>query len=908
MPKYDKEAVRQAAAGRWREILSSIGSVPLESLDCKHHACPKCGGEDRFRAFDDFDQSGGVICNQCHDKKNSDGFSSIAWLCGCKFTEAVAKVAEFCGLAPAATKKDADADLEWQPWSDLALHFVAAKAGITEAGLKAAGARLARYKRQHTCIAVPIIGQDLDASKPVGWALYNYNGGTLPKYSKTGEVVGQVKVKITYGSKPGLVGVHGIERLKTEGLPELVWKTEGITDMLALQSLIPEPLRDRHLVVTNSNGAGETPRWQAAVLARCNCCVLHDADKPGQDGAANWTTQIAAQQGPGLHVRNVELPYDVSPDHGKDLRDWIAEGHTYADLLALADQAAPVRVQKTDAGDIDYSTIRYPVQEKILKKLQIDVLYEDEEGRIRVFSSLLRKSSWIKQVDRLKKDMAIQICGPPAMIHISSDPDGEETWSIADVRAAIALAASTRRGKDDERGVGIWRGLDDFGNETNTVVVVGNTEAARWNGDQVLRRVVAPRVDGLVLDFGADSQDWYDFDQLARDLQSAKQETWRRRVIEEAVGLFSQWRWRNANTDPTLVAGLVLATWVQTIWEWRPLVAVTGETNCGKSYLFNVLGGVDNRMGLFGRLAFKQAKSTEAGIRQGVGKTACVVLCDEFEQSKDRELILKLLRTSTRGEMIARGTAGGKNAQKFMLRHISWVAAIEAGLDESADNNRFIQLDLLRAKEGEHGRLVLPEPSYLVRLGHELLAVAIWAAVQAKSLAVRLKSTRAPGVEPRHIESFSVPAAMLGVACGYDEGQTRSLLVDLLANIDKGSQAKSDQDELLSDIMAANIYVDGKTGVVSVGHVIESPGLHAEHALRLEAAGVRLVDGHKLFLAPRQLKNNLLKQTEWGRKSVDKILLRVEGAERGVFRICGRVVRGIFIPLPEDERPSAEVF
>ena len=869
--------------------------MPLESLDCKHHGCPKCGGEDRFRAFDDFDRSGGVICNQCHDKKNSDGFSSIAWLCGCKFTEAIQKVAEFCGLAPAATKKDADADLEWQPWSDLALHFLAAKSGITEFGLQAAGARIARYKRQHTCIAVPIIGQDLDASKPVGWALYNYNGGTLPKYSKTGEVVGQVKVKITYGSKPGLVGVHGIERLKTEGLPELVWKTEGITDMLAMQSLIPEPLRDRHLVVTNSNGAGETPRWQAAVLARCNCYVLHDADKPGQDGAANWTTQIAAQQGPGLHVRNVELPYDLAADHGKDLRDWIAEGHTYADLLALADQSSPVRVQKTDAGEIDYTTVRYPIQEKILKKLQIDVLYEDEEGRIRVFSSLLRKSSWIRQVDRLKKDVAIQICGPPAMIHISNDPDGEETWSIADVRAAIALAASTRRGKDDERGVGIWQGLDDFGNETNTIVIVGNTEACRWNGDKVLRRVLAPRIDGLVLDFGSDAKEWYDFDQLEKDMAAACGQTWRQDVVDSCVALLSQWRWKNPEADPTIVAGLILASWVQTIWAWRPLVAVTGESNAGKSYLFEALGGSDNNLGLFGYLAFKQAKSTEAGIRQGVGKTARVILCDEFEQSKDRETILKVLRTSTRGESIARGSANQK-AQKFRLRHISWVAAIEAGLTKQADNNRFIQLDLLRAEKGKHGKLRLPSGGELQRLGQKLLAVAIWSAIEAKRLAVDLKDTQVQGVEARTVESFAVPAAMLGVAYGYSRDEAAGLLRQMAATVDKLEQGHTDHEQLLDDILSARFFIDAKLGQMTVSQILESESRLYDAAHHLAAVGVKEMEGGGIFVAPRVVQRQLLKGMPWEQQSIDKLLLRFEGAERACLRLAGKVARGIQLP------------
>jgi putative DNA primase/helicase len=74
--------------------------------------------------------------------------------------------------------------------------------------------------------------------------------------------------------------------------------------------------------------------------------VLHDADKPGQDGALGWTDPRSQQQRTGWaaaiastadECRNVVLPYDVAPDHGKDLRDWLNEQpRSYVDLQGLA--------------------------------------------------------------------------------------------------------------------------------------------------------------------------------------------------------------------------------------------------------------------------------------------------------------------------------------------------------------------------------------------------------------------------------------------------------------------------------------------------------------------------------------------------------------------------------------------
>lgn len=898
MAKYDKEAVRLAAAGQWGSILPTIGGIPAEVLDGKHHPCSQCGGEDRFRAFDDFEQTGGMLCNQCFAKDNGDGFSAIQWLTGCKFGEAVEKVAEHLGVAPKQSKKkDPAKDLQFQPWaSALVAHFLRRKPGVDESALLSAGARLAKYKRSYTVVALPIIGEKLDTAKPVGWVLMNCLGDSLPKWNREGEVVGQVKVKITYGSSPGLLGIHALERLNVAELPEVVWKVEGVSDLLALLTAMPEQLRERHLVVTNANGAGETPRWPAAVLSNHATNVLHDADEPGQAGAETWATAIATQSS-GKPVRNVRLPFDIEKDHGKDLRDYLLGGATYGDLLNLADQAEPIKVKKTESGEVDYGEFRNPIYEQILKKLQIEVLYEDEGGSIRVFSTLLRKSSTVRQVDRLKQETLIQIAGPPAMVHVSSDPSGEDEWTIGDVRKAFAFAACTRRGKDDERGIGIWQGLDDFGNETETIVLVGDSEAARWNGDQVLRKIMAPRADGLVLDFGAGEEDWYEFGQLEKNLASSADEQWCENAIQQSIQLFSRWRWRNQEVDPALVTGLIMSTWVQTIWRWRPLVSVTGESNAGKSYLFEALGGGDHGMGIFGRLSFKQEKSTAAGIRQGVGNKAVAVLCDEFEASKERTKILEMLRAATRGGKIAQGSTSQK-VKEYKLRHIAWVAAIEAGLTRQPDLNRFVLLELLKPKRADHGKLTLPSGRELFGLGQKLLAVAVRHAIEAKRVAHEIRSVSCDDVDARAVESYAVIAAMLGAARRFDVERTQGLLLDLLSAVERSEQGHTDQDELLDAILSAGVNCGGKDGVLAVGQILEDrrSSWFNDHWARVEAQGVKLTDDDGLFICHKKVAQDLMRGTSWEGQRLDQFLLRISGTKRVVLRLAGRSARGVVIP------------
>jgi len=71
--------------GRWPEIVASL-STHVEMTDAiergprQHGYCPVHGGEDGdgFRIYDDFEATGGAVCNSCGSR--SDGFALLAWL------------------------------------------------------------------------------------------------------------------------------------------------------------------------------------------------------------------------------------------------------------------------------------------------------------------------------------------------------------------------------------------------------------------------------------------------------------------------------------------------------------------------------------------------------------------------------------------------------------------------------------------------------------------------------------------------------------------------------------------------------------------------------------------------------------------------------------------------------------
>jgi P4 family phage/plasmid primase-like protien len=380
--QIDVELVRQAAMGRWPEILVSVAGIPADWLDGRHHPCPQCGGKDRFRLL--ASSTGGCFCNQCFRTKNGDGFAAIQWASGVDFVAAVHAVADYLGIDATAIggggqsrkKPPPDKHLSWRPWNDtIVALWCRHKPGVTIDGVRAAGGRLARYRDRYTVVAFPIHGPKLDQADPVGWVICNTTGGPLPKFDSEGNVEWIQKPKTTYGSSPGIIGDIG--RLKTAAA---AWKLEGVSDLLAWLSMVDTPAD--HAAVTNANGAGERPpKWVAELFAKKLGFVLHDADRPGQDGAlgwddhgkhrAGWAQEIANQ---ATECRNVRLPYPVAETHGKDFRDWLQDGGTFDRLRELAANGEVIQGVRDEAAEAEDDPYR-------LARLNLDQ-YQAKTGRV----------------------------------------------------------------------------------------------------------------------------------------------------------------------------------------------------------------------------------------------------------------------------------------------------------------------------------------------------------------------------------------------------------------------------------------------------------------------------------------------------------------------------------------------
>lgn len=797
----------------------------------------------------------------------------------------------------ASTKSTrADDKLDWLPWNDLLVGLWAqSKQGVTTEAIKLSGARLARYpynRKKNTCgeyvvLAFPVYGPRLTDADPIAYVLVSTTGGKLPVWTKDGQVDQMVDKKTIGQVKGGWMNAHALELFPTPDPDRIVWKVEGLTDMLALQAAIPESHRNQHLVICNAGGSTEQPNKElVAKLSGITVAVVHDADTAGETGAAKW---MFAMAGFNPAPRQVRLPYPIADKKGDDLRKWFSEGNGYHELIELAKQQAPA-----PPPAIDPDTNNSSMEETICQDLGLDVLGLRDGGAVEIWSKTHRRRFRINNVSRMSFEELLAYGGRAVKEKVLRTRNGADGWhGMDDVREAILYLAGYRLPlTESHAGIGCWEGISDDGNPNENIVIVGRGEAAELNGTGSLRKIDVPRVGGRTIDLN-DDRDWYEFDTLQGHLALADPK-WCASAILEATQVFGMLRWRTPDSD-ILVTGLVLATFVQTLWNWRPLVAIEGQSNSGKSMLFEHI-----MEPIFGKLAMRVDKPSEAGLRQGLKHHALAVMIDEFEKGAERQKILELLRTSSRGGKIFKGTVDQRGTS-FGMRHIAWIAAVEVGLSRTPDLNRFICLEI-NSKLKSRQPFALPSRQYLADLGRRLLAVAIKSVAAARRVAAAMSMTPVPGVDPRVAENYIVPIAMIAAANGMDIKDARDWLIDYLKKIDLTDQSSSDEIDLLSAILHSQIFVPG--GKKSVAQFLEEGSLAEEKVL----AGCGIAKcgcgpegeiGNYLFIAPNVVSRFLLQDTDWKGQNIKTILRRIEGAKEGRHRMGGTYPRGIWIPAGE---------
>ena len=92
--------IKEETRGRWPGILAAFG-IDKETLDGNHHACPVCGGKDRFR-FDDKYENGDWVCSGHGQRRGSsvgvgDGIDLLMGFLNKEFRDVVSEVRSVIG-------------------------------------------------------------------------------------------------------------------------------------------------------------------------------------------------------------------------------------------------------------------------------------------------------------------------------------------------------------------------------------------------------------------------------------------------------------------------------------------------------------------------------------------------------------------------------------------------------------------------------------------------------------------------------------------------------------------------------------------------------------------------------------------------------------------------------------------
>ena len=800
------------------------------------------------------------------------------------FMEAKKVLAKRFGiLFPTIDPGDPMHGVKWQNWNDnLAKPFCISKPPITVDGLKRADARMCmRYGE--ACFALPVWDSKINV---VGWMFIPRSG--MPFQHEAAKGAKSI-CKIEDGCVPYLItGRETIEYMKREWEGEQggmfhLNLMEGAPDMLAGMSRFPDAS-----FATNPHGCMERMNETNNTLTMSGTVtIIADADVPGCQGAYNKWKDLTNKR----HKCEVMMPpYEVEEKHGKDYRDYLnanpnLEYPNQGLVEVPSDYSQPAR-QEIHQDESDADAERSKLFEdgaiktagKTLQRVGVTITGVDgTTGRMSVYSAKTGSTRHINDLATWKYVNWVQFLGQPFADYVYANVKEYEvnqshgkrcmTFSEFTKQTAIMAAEQVTSGYE-ECGCGVWGVHDDAGVLTGDVMINQYGSACLYSANTRSLSILNPPVyGGMCADMSAQIR-WFDTELLATYLKQAEDPEWRSQVYNELYAVFNQWNFDN-DSMPQLVIGLVMATAMQSMLKWRPVVTITGESNSGKTFLMKQIAG------LFGSLTSLSAASTTAGIMQSLGCDARPLLLDEFDSGKEQTKLLKRFRTLSRGQDTLQGTCFHQ-ARIYRAVHLPWISGIHASSNNQADTNRMIALNLL-ARTKNSKTIKLLDDKQARELGLKMIAGVIVTCRSAAAMIEQLSMDIHEAAQARYRESYAVPFGCLGAFLGLDPAGTQAVMDEYIENTVAPeiltADAATDQESLLLDILQTEVRLGmhAPEEVATVAEILFSNQFSSfRDACRTKGvAYVAAKKGSSLFkvcFAGRLLirrKGGLLGDTQW---------------------------------------------
>lgn len=565
--------------------------------------------------------------------------------------------------------------------------------------------------------------------------------------------------------------------------------------------------------------------------------------------------------------------------HCKDIDDFLkTSDHPVADFNHKLERAAPAEKHagKSNLNPEDYSFRSF------------QPLGELPDGRI-LFSSTLNRKTYDLTLKDLNLDQLVQMGGEEVFERVSRKFQ-EGKIPFEQLKKRLIIEAAKHQLPDFQR---IGQGIHLLKN--GCLIIINGGKAWTWDGSAFVYHD-HPMIEENLIDWQP-GREGIDFNAVMEEVKSMNAEKGGK-IVDSILNLFAQWGFK-ANLDHVMLCGWFLAQIIQSTWEWRPHIWLSGAQGSGKSLLIALIRALGGKLAL----SFEGKILTEPGLRQAIKNDSVLITIDEFEKSDHRDKIIDLLRSAGRGGSGAKGTTG-QNAIISKIKHMVMVASIETGLNRASENSRFLQLET--KKDSENRNPQMPDASLIHRINVSSCAFSIWAATRAKKLIQQMDYIN--GFERRLLESLAVPFSMMSVCSADPVNELNSLLRDYLSEWSASQDGSMQEDEqrLFEDIMMAKVrihikemnpegdfelsrYVDR-----TVAQIIEDPKNSKEGDSTLQAHGIKVCqDG--LFMHPSKVMRELLQNTPWHNLQISKILQRLPGATVARRRLAGIPVDGVVV-------------
>jgi putative DNA primase/helicase len=404
-------AVKDAARGRWPEILSALGGIPREILDGKHHPCPRpgCGGKDRFRMIDE--QAGAVVCSQCFANGNGDGIAALQWATGDTFPNVVKRLADYLGLHNGNGQ-------HIDPLELLARKKRCPVESLRKYGAKVSGPR----------VEFPVY--DVEGKQCSTFTIDPRKDGTAGKGL------------LAKGKPAGLFLTHVDGNVRRPQSGETWHVVEGVKDPAALDGL--------GLLAVGLPTCKMAAKF-APMFTGVHVVLIPDRDQAGANGAE---TTAARLHKVAASVRMAALPVEFKLSGGLDVRDVLAlpDGETL--LRKAIETALPWQPMKptSDENDIEpICTNKGRTEAMNARRFAVrsgaNVRYCQPWGKWLRWDNTRWKQDDCRHVDTLAKEVGKALWAESEAWARQSDPDGDKgNKAVLKLMAVFCTASNSDHG------------------------------------------------------------------------------------------------------------------------------------------------------------------------------------------------------------------------------------------------------------------------------------------------------------------------------------------------------------------------------------------------------------------------------------------------------------------------------